>query len=120
MTCDYHPPLTHDEYTVYLIEEQSNPSTDFFVLPAVSSAGLKPVHCGFSDLPSDQDLVGAWVVFVRYVPPAWVKLITAMRHKLRGLAFFMDDDVLDYHASSGMPLRYRSKLIRLSTRRKVG
>lgn len=97
---------------VYLVEEQCNPSTDYFVLPAVSASGCRVVRCGFTDLPSAAGLDGASVVFVRYVPPAWVKLVDAVRPRLHTLAFFMDDDVLEVGASAGMPWRYRFKLAR--------
>ncbi len=101
--------------TVFVIEELDNPSTDFFVLPALSSSGRQVVRCGFDDLPDPADLTGAVVVFVRYVPAAWVKLIEAVRTLLHALVFFMDDDVLDFRASIGMPLKYRFKLARLAT-----
>lgn len=99
---------------VYLVEEQCNPSTDYFVLPAVSAGGHQVVRCGFADLPVPAELEGAAVVFVRYVPPAWAKLVEAVRPRLRALAFFMDDDVLEAGASAGMPWRYRFKLARLA------
>jgi hypothetical protein len=99
---------------VYLVEEQCNPSTDYFVLPAVSAGGHRVVRCGFADLPASADLDGSSVVFVRYVPPAWAKLVEAVRPRLRMLAFFMDDDLLEMGASAGMPWRYRFKLARLA------
>lgn len=99
---------------LYLVEEQPNPSTDFFVLPAVSHTGLRVVRCGFADLPAPADLEGAVVIFVRYVPPAWARLVEAVRARLSALVFFMDDDVLDAAASVGMPWRYRIKLARLA------
>lgn len=99
---------------VYLVEEQSNPSTDYFVLPAVSASGHQVARCGFADLPAPADLDGASVVFVRYVPPAWAKLVEAVRPRLHRLAFFMDDDVLEVGASTGLPWRYRFKLARSS------
>ena len=105
-----------DTGVVYLVEEQANPSTDFFVLPAFSSMAYRVVRCGASDLPSVADLAGAVVVFVRYVPAAWVKRVDASRAQLRRLVFFMDDDVLDVRASVGMPWRYRFKLARLAAR----
>lgn len=97
---------------IFLVEEQPNPSTDFYILPAVASMGLRVVHCGFAELPAPADLAGAMVIFVRYVPSAWVKLVEAARP--RSLVFFMDDDVLDTGASAGMPWRYRYKLARLA------
>ena len=99
---------------VYLVEEQYNPSTDFFVLPAVMASGCRVKRCGFADLPTPADLEGAVVVFVRYVPPAWARLAEAVRPRLHALVFFMDDDVLDAAASAGMPWRYRFKLARLA------
>lgn len=104
--------------TIFVVEEQSNPSTDFFVLPAVSRAGCVVVRCRFDELPAPEELHGATVVFVRYVPAAWMRLVESARLSLRALIFFMDDDVLDVGASAGMPLRYRYKLWRLSARRR--
>ena len=99
---------------LYLVEEQPNPSTDYYILPAVMNTGLRVVQCGFRDLPAPAELDGAVVVFVRYVPATWAKLVEAVRPRLRALIFFMDDDVLDVHASVGMPWHYRLKLARLS------
>lgn len=99
---------------VYIVEERANPSTDFFVLPAVLAGGARVKRCGFADLPATDDLAGATVVFVRYVSPAWARLTEAARSRLRALAFFMDDDVLDTGASTGLSWRYRFKLARLA------
>ena len=102
---------------VYLVEEQANPSTDFFVLPAVMAGGRSVVRCGFDDLPAPADLEGAAVVFVRYVPRAWARLVDDVRPRLDAVVFFMDDDLLDVGASAGMPWRYRLKLARLAALR---
>lgn len=102
---------------LYLVEENSNPSTDYFVLPTVSHLCANVVRCGFGDLPDITDLDGAIVVFVRYIPSSWLKLIELARPRLHSLIFFMDDDVLDIRASAGMPLRYRIKLARFSASR---
>jgi len=111
-----HPDPATKDGTVFLVEEQSNPSTDYFLLPAFAARGVEVVRCGFDDLPAVAELGGAWVVFVRYVPAAWASLVAAQRERLRGVVFFMDDDLLDVRASAGMPLRYRFKLARLSAR----
>ncbi len=102
---------------VYLVEELPNPSTQFFVAPALAFNNCPVIHCDFSTLPSSNDLTDAIVIFVRYVPSNWMKLVDTNRNRLNKLIFFMDDDVLDFNASSEMPLRYRYKLARLSTRR---
>ena len=103
---------------IYLVEEQSNPSTDYFVFPLISSLQVEVFRCGFSDLPTEADLESALVIFVRYIPAAWARLVSKARHKMTGLIFFMDDDVLDLSASSGMPVRYRYKLARLAAFKK--
>jgi hypothetical protein len=98
----------------FVVEERPNSSSEFFVLPAIAGCGYRAVHCGFSDLPSVAELDGAVIVFVRYVTPAWAKLVDEVRPRLSALVFFMDDDVLDRGASVGMPLQYRFKLERLA------
>ncbi len=101
---------------VYVVEERANPSSDYFVLPALRAAGCRVVRCGFEDLPARHELDGAAVVFVRYVPGAWARLVAGARAELTHLVFFMDDDVLDVRASAGLPWRYRIKLLRLGAR----
>jgi hypothetical protein len=108
---------TAGERVAYLVEEQGNASTDCYVLPAVSCLGHHIVRCGFADLPARAELTGAMVVFVRYVPPGWAKLVAAVRSRLHSLVFFMDDDVLDVRASKKMPWRYRLKLARFAAGR---
>jgi hypothetical protein len=102
------------EPMIFLIEEKDNPSSDYFVLPAISASKHRVIRCGFADLPAVDDLTGASVIFVRYVPKAWARLVNAARPSLRALVFFMDDDLLDTEASAGMPFRYRLKLARLA------
>jgi len=109
-------PSQDGKRVMYLVEERANPSTDYFVYPAALAAGFQIVRCGPNDLPESKDLGGAVVVFVRYVPPRWARLVEAVRTHLLRLVFFMDDDVLDLRASAGMPLRYRFKLLRRAAR----
>ncbi|MEO8331629.1 MAG: hypothetical protein ABI479_04295 [Gallionella sp.] len=102
----------------FVIEERANPSSAFFVLPAIAAGGYRVVRCSFSDLPSPADLDGAVVVFVRYVPSAWARLVNEVRPSLQALVYFMDDDMLDTGATVGMPWRYRFKLARLAAWRR--
>ncbi|MDD5273287.1 MAG: glycosyltransferase [Methylovulum sp.] len=105
--------------TVFLVEECANPSTDFFILPALLANDCTIVRCRHDDVPDRAALTAAIVVFVRYVPTAWARLISACRTDLRALVFFMDDDVLDFAASAGMPLSYRYKLAKLALRQRA-
>lgn len=109
-------PRLPPDVDVYLVEEQPNPSTDFFVMPACQGAGRRVHRRGFDDVPSVEALAGAVVVFVRYVPAAWRSRVWEARARLIDLVFFMDDDVLDVRAAQGMPWRYRYKLFHLAAR----
>ncbi|NEV61128.1 glycosyltransferase family 4 protein [Thiorhodococcus minor] len=103
---------------MYLVEERANPSSDFFVLPVVRSSGRPIVRCDFLDTPHAAELRNATVIFVRYVPRRWARLVASVRDSLSQLIFFMDDDLLDFAAARGMPLRYRLKLAHLATLRR--
>lgn len=104
---------------IYLVEERFNPSTDYFVLPAAKAMGNKIIRCSFYDLPPVNDLTGAIVIFVRYIPKGWAKIVEAARKKLARLILFMDDDVLDLKATKGLPADYRLKLAKLAVVRKA-
>ena len=81
---------------IYLVEERLNPSTDYFVLPAVSRMGRQVVRCGFNDVPSAADLSGATVVFVRYIPKGWAKVIENARDRLCRLMCSICNQRKDY------------------------
>ncbi|MBK8815450.1 MAG: glycosyltransferase family 1 protein [Methylococcaceae bacterium] len=107
--------LSNQQPVIFLVEERNNPSTEYFIAPALSFNNYRIKHFDFATLPEPEELAQATVVFVRYVPSTWAKLIDKLRDRIKTLIFFMDDDVLDFSASSGMPLRYRYKLASLST-----
>ncbi|MEA1052137.1 glycosyltransferase family 1 protein [Lamprobacter modestohalophilus] len=100
--------------TVYLVEERPNPSTDYFVRPALQDAGYDICHARLDNPPDPALLRGASVVLVRYVSRTWAKYIARYRGDLAELIYFMDDDLFDPSASRGMPWRYRFKLGRLA------
>ena len=104
---------------IYLVEEQPNPSTDFFVLPALKLAGFDErteiIRSGFTEPPTTEQLNNAVVIFVRYIPQPWKRQITAAQTQIARVIYFMDDDLLQLRASQGMPWRYRFKLARLAT-----
>lgn len=102
---------------VWLIEEQPNPTTDYYLLPAFASLGWTPVRFKHSDAVPDRVPEGQTIVFVRYIPAGWIALLGRLRLENFQPILFMDDDVLDISASKGLPLRYRVKLARLSASR---
>ncbi|NDY58500.1 glycosyltransferase family 4 protein [Desulfovibrio sulfodismutans] len=101
-----------------VVEECDNPSSAYFLFPALAHLPCPVTRRSFADLPGPAELDGAMVVLARYVPGGWVRLLTAARPRLSRLAFFMDDDLFDTAASRGAPLHYRFKLWRLAARRR--
>lgn len=112
----------------YIVEEGPNPSTDYFVLPALLDSTDQIIKCRWSELPAKKDLLNSTIIFVRYVPSSWRRLITAVFKSVSltntltpsslnpiapKLIYFMDDDLLDTSVSRGQTWRYRYKLAHL-------
>jgi Glycosyl transferases group 1 len=100
----------------WIVEEQLNPSTDHYVEPALHRLGFQVIRRGLMDVPQASELRGTAVVFVRYLSPAWRNAVDEVRGELSGLVYFMDDDLLDVHASAELSARYRLKLWRMAAR----
>ncbi|MCX2803157.1 glycosyltransferase family 1 protein [Microbulbifer thermotolerans] len=103
---------------LFVVEEHKNPSTDYFIAPYLRELGVSPVYCAFSQVPPPEQLQGAGVIFVRYVPANWSALVERCRDRIASVYFFMDDDLFDWRAFAAMPLRYQMKILRLSWSRR--
>lgn len=98
-----------------IVEHGLNPSSDFFVKPALSKEAF--TVCDLSSQPViKNDADKHHIAFVRYLTPQWMRWIEQHSHLIGRLAFFMDDDLFDLTAHAGLPLRYRWKLYRLAFR----
>jgi len=99
---------------LYIVHQDENPSTDFFLIPLLRAAGRDARLFNFYETPDTAELSGAEVIFVRYVPPAWKTLLE--QKSPAKVVFFMDDDLFDWRAFRSMPWRYQRKLFRLAWR----
>ncbi|WP_445363370.1 glycosyltransferase family 1 protein [Microbulbifer sp. ANSA003] len=97
-----------------IVEEGSNPSTDYFILPLLKKLGADWQRFEFNALPDERELSGANIIFVRYVPKKWQLFINRHANDIANIYFFIDDDVFDWRAFSDMPIRYQLKLWRHS------
>lgn len=93
--------------SVCVIERGRNPSTDYYVAPRVAKLGVPLV-------PSPQ--AGSLVVIVRYLDSGARRRIEALRRELAGIAYFMDDDLLDLAAIRRAPLPYSARMAWLACR----
>ncbi len=99
-----------------LVEQHSNPSTDFFVLPQLNQACDSYERYQLCDVPpGNADGIGL-VIFVRYITLQWRQWLEKNHARVGEVAIFIDDDLFDLKAAKGMPLRYRWKLFNLAWR----
>lgn len=103
----------------FVVEEGPNPSSDYFVMPFLREQGIDATRLTFSGLPPAQQLKGATIIFVRYIPAAWKALVQRYRSDIAAVYFFMDDDLFDWRATINMPLRYQWKILRYSRRHRA-
>lgn len=112
---------------VIVVQEYPNPTTEFFVRPWLEQEAMPvdylPLACSPKTLaqvegPCRTREYAERVVFVRYISADWRVWVERERRggRLRELVFFADDDLFDWRAAVGLPLRYRWKLWRLATR----
>ena len=99
-----------------MVEESANPSSDYFVLPYLQAQGFVVERRQFPDLPEPSQLRGVEILFVRYVPTGWRRLVASCRGEIAGVHLFMDDDLFSWPSFARMPLRYQWKLLSLSWR----
>lgn len=103
--------------TWLLVEQGANPSSDYFVKPALVGEAVQVLHLQGSAFPIVE--CQSNLVFVRYLNPRWRRWVELNRSKLGRLVFFMDDDLFDWRSHVGLPLRYRWKLFQLAGRHKA-
>lgn len=100
----------------YVISDGLTATTDYFLFPYLESVGYKPILLDASKHPSDASLqtVNSLVVISRYLPQSWRGVLGGYKRGGGHIVYFMDDDLFDIKALSGLPWRYRWKILRLA------
>ena len=99
-----------------VLEEGRSPSGDYLLTPWLERLGLPLVRVDARLSPGSDTLrAGDLVVLSRYVPPLWRRPLQKRLTELAGLAYFMDDDLLDPAAHVGLASAYASKLATLAS-----
>ncbi len=101
----------------FVIEERPNPTTDLYLIPKLLAKGIEMVKLSFDEQPPPEQLAGATIIFVRYVPKSWKIFVDRNLKIINEVIYFMDDDLFDFSATKGTPAKYRFKIARLSTLR---
>lgn len=103
---------------IVVVEERTNPSTDFFVAPELVGMGAPVEYFNFVNPPSLAAGEHVVLVFVRYISKVWLRWVQQHRSQISRLCYFMDDDLFDLAAFKGLPWRYQYKLTRLAFNRR--
>jgi glycosyltransferase involved in cell wall biosynthesis len=105
--------------SILIVERGCLPSTDYIVRPhALGMHVPVAVVDSTRPAPATPDLpAGTLLVFVRYVERGWISRVREALPRLAGVAYFMDDDLIDWTALRGLPARYAFKIVRLALAR---
>jgi hypothetical protein len=104
------------ESHVLLVQEKINPSTDYYLMPRIRAAATPFRVLTGAEMPAVTELDNACVIFVRYIPPAWIALLQGRRKNIARVIYFMDDDLFDFSATQKMRWRYRWHLVKNAAR----
>jgi len=100
---------------IVVLEEGATPSGDYILHPWLTRQGPAVLRLDARQAPAGQLAAGDFVVVLRYLHPAWKKAITRQRAELAGLAWFLDDDLLDPAALAGLAPAYVRKIRSFAT-----
>lgn len=94
-----------------LLEEGRTPSGDYLLAPFLQSLGPPVERLDVRLAPrTGQIAPGDFVVVQRYLHPPWRQAIERQRRELAGMAWFLDDDLLDPVALAELAAPYARKI----------
>lgn len=96
---------------IVVLEEGRTPSGDYILWPALERLGREVVRMDARLAPTATSLQPQdFVVVLRYLHAPWKAAIERQRATLAGLAWFLDDDLLDRAALAGLAKGYVRKI----------
>lgn len=104
---------------IVVLEEGATPSGDYILHPWLAGLGVPVCRLDARQAARTGQLQrGDFVVVVRYLHASWRRAIERQRSELTGLAWFLDDDLLDPAALADLPAAYARKLTTLALRQR--
>ncbi|WP_426009431.1 glycosyltransferase family 1 protein [Aeromonas salmonicida] len=100
---------------LFILHEGMSPTLAYFESAITSQ--FPDARCQFIDTLTPPDVIipeGAAMVIIRFLSPKWQLQVEKNIDKLSRVVYFMDDDLFDPTALSGLPKEYRTKIIRRS------
>lgn len=100
---------------ILLLEEGATPSGDYILAPWLDRLGPPVLRVDVRLAPHTGQIErGDFVVVQRYLHAPWRHALERQRHELAGLAWFLDDDLLDERALAELAPPYRRKVRQLA------
>ncbi|MDW7998699.1 MAG: glycosyltransferase [Thermodesulfovibrio sp.] len=95
---------------IWIVEECINPSTEYYILPALKILGFEDRIRILNSPPSKILDSNITIFFVRYLNRDWNEFVEKNKRKIKKIIYFMDDDLFDLKSWQGLPLRYIKKI----------
>lgn len=95
---------------IWIVEECSNPSTDYYILPALKILEFENRIMILNRPPQKISGNNLTIIFVRYLTKDWVSFVEKNRKVIKKIIYFMDDDLFDLKVWYSLPLRYLKKI----------
>lgn len=98
------------EKSIWIVEECSNPTTEYYILPALKVLGLED-RTRLLNIPPEEIINNpSFLIFVRYLTTDWINFIEKNKNSIKRIIYFMDDDLFDLSSWKGLPFRYKKKI----------
>jgi hypothetical protein len=101
---------------IYIIEENINPSTDYYIKPFLENRNLNFVRLNHKELQNFKLQQRAKIFIVRYLTDNVLKWMKANSSNIETIYYFMDDDLFDLKGLKDLPLRYAFKIFKKAWR----
>jgi len=97
---------------IYIIEENGNPSTDYYIKPFLEHKSLNFIQLNYQDAPKFSLEQKTKIFIVRYLTGKVIKWIEANRSNIEAIYYFMDDDLFDLKILKDLPAKYAFKIFK--------
>lgn len=82
--------------SILVLHEGDNPTSDFYLKSRLAELSLPVRWVSLNEHPDPTLLSNTYVIVVRYLTPAWRRLLDKRFDSLAGCVWLIDDDLLDF------------------------
>jgi hypothetical protein len=105
--------MTRSGRTLLVVEERPTPSTDYYIKSFINRFGYDDYQRVSGSTPIVlSDILNNSVIFIRYVPASWRRVVEKYCASFEELFLFIDDDILDFSSVRSFPAWYQFKILK--------